>query len=495
MTPLKVALVQMTTARMIALVATVVGFAILARLLEPATFGHYAIAFSIYNLMKALSNFGMRQYIIRAEGEIDSETASAAASLSLWIASLGCLACIAAAIGLRGWLLADATADALVPLGVALLAGPFSLNVEAQLHRGMAFGVPARAEAASSVAEVAAGIALALAGFGALALALGALTAQVVLAAMLVLGGAQATRVWPRLRRLRIDGIARLGKFGGRLSVINFLPSAADIVLVWTLSALAGPVVTGTYNRALVIRDLLDRTLLEGISPVILPALSSALRQGMAPSAVLATKLDYLTVICWPAFAIIALLAEPLVALLLGPQWSDAVPAVRILAVGGLAVPFTKMSVKFFTAIDALDAYLLIQAGHQAMLLAFGVIGAAISLEAFCAAISAALILKAAWILLWLHARSERVRGQRNGHNGHNGRAMARGAFVTAATVAAPAGVIYFAGSDILGALLAAVLAGIGWLLAMWACKHPLLRDIGSAAMVLAAIPLPRRRR
>lgn len=100
-----------------------------------------------------------------------------------------------------------------------------------------------------------------------------------------------------------------------------------------------GPAIAGTYSRAQVIRDLLDRTRLEGIAAVIQPALGGALRRGVSPSTVLATKLDCLTAICWTAFAMIAPLAAPLVALLLGAQWQDAVPAVQILAADA-ASPF-----------------------------------------------------------------------------------------------------------------------------------------------------------
>ncbi len=332
----------------------------------------------------------------------------------------------------------------------------------------MIFSLPARAAVFSTVAEVATAIALAAAGYGVLALALGTLASQLVLGFVLLAFGRVVERPWPRFT---LRGVAALGAFGSRLTTINVLPSVVDIVLVPTLGFFAGPVATGLFNRSQVISNLLDRTVLEGIDPVILPAVSGALRSGVPPGVVLATKLDYLTVICWPAFAMIVLFADPIVALLLGSQWGAAVPAVRILAIGGFALPLTKMSVKFFTAVDALDSYLRIQAAHQIIRLVLGIAGAMISLEAFCAGISAGLVIKALLILVSLHRR---LGGPVDAHR----RALRRGLAITTMSVAAPAVVLALADIGPVGLLAAAAVSGfVGWLAALWLLDHPLLRD------------------
>ena len=119
MTPVHLALVQMTGARLIGLAITVCGFAVLGRLLDPAAFGHFAIAFSVYNLFKILSNFGLRQYIIRAQDDVLPGAIAAATSLSLFIAAAGCLICWATALVFGGGLMPAPIAVALVPLGAA----------------------------------------------------------------------------------------------------------------------------------------------------------------------------------------------------------------------------------------------------------------------------------------------------------------------------------------------------------------------------------------
>ena len=464
MTLIKLAIVQMVGARLVGVAVTVVGVAVLGRLLDPADFGNFAIAFSVFSLLKILSNFGLRQYIIRAESEIDQETIASATGLSLLIACFGCLVCIGAQLMPRE-LITQPIATALIPLGFALLVGPLTLHVEAHLYRGLAFGLPARAAVLSSLSEVVAGVAFGWAGFGVAALAFGTLAGQVALAVLLLTGAAA-----PR-PRLSFRGFSKLGMFGGRLTTINMLQSSADLLLIPTLGVLAGPVATGLYNRAQVLRNLLDRTLLDGIDPVVLPAMSGALRRGQSPITVLALKLDYLTVICWPAFSMIAIFADPLVRVLLGAQWGAAVPAVRILALGGLTLPVIKMSVKFFTAIDALGVYLRIQAWQQALRLVLGIAGATVSLEAFCWAMSAAVGFKAAWILLWLRRRfgsAER----------HHHAAFARGAFVTAATLAAPMLLLLINLGPVSLLALVGLTAACGWLIGLWLVGHPALQDL-----------------
>ena len=470
----RTAMAQMLASRMAALAAMMVGFAILGRLLEPEDFGHFAIAAAAFQALKTLANFGLRQYIIRSEGDLDPAVLASASGISLAIAALGCAGFWACFWFAGGGIISGAVAHALVPLGLALLMGPLILGTEVQLQRALAFRLPAYAGMVASVAEISTAILMALAGFGATALALGLLASEVASSVVLLAFGGVDRRA---AFRLRLGDITQYARFGSRLIAINLIPNMITLLLVSMLGALAGPAATGLYNRSKVILDLLDRTIFEGIGPVILPMISGALRSGMPPHRVLATKLDYLTVLCWPVMAMIGLLAEPLVLVLLGDQWQAAVPAVRLLALGGLALPLTKMSVKFFTAIDALDVYLRIQIVFQAVTLVLGVAGAFISLEAFCAAISLGLISRACCIGLWLHRRYP-------GDDGAVALAFGRGAAVTAATLAAPVLIVASTGLDGIELLaVAAALAALCWAVSLALLHHPLMRDL--AAMIV----------
>jgi O-antigen/teichoic acid export membrane protein len=470
------AIVQMLGARAVSILATLVGIAMLGRLLPPETFGHYVLALAIYAVMQTLVEFGLRQYLIRSRDEIDAATVSAAVRLSFAIA----LVCAALCVGTRALpdgIMAPEVRDALTVFAAALLVGPAILSREVRLHRALSFRVPAFAGVMSTVVEVATGIGLALAGFGVVALASGTFAGFLAKAAILfaLVPSAPAERPQPT------PPMAGLLRFGREMTLVSLLPKVADLALIAMLSGIAGAATVGLYNRAMTVRQVLDKTLLEGVSPVILPTISNALRGGMSPGRVLAVKHDYLTVVIWPAFAMIALLAEPLVRVLLGPNWDAAVPAVRILAIAGVALPATKMAMKFFVAIDRLPVYLRIQSIFLTLRLSLGAVGALVSLEAFCAALVVGICIKAAMIVGWCNRHLDSEPGLHR-------KAMGRGGVATLAA-AAPAAAIMALGLGALPTLvLALAAAGLGWAGALRITGHPLWGDIVG---VLGRLPRP----
>ncbi len=455
----RLAFVQMLGARAVAIAATVVSFATLGRLLDPAAFGNFALAFAVFGVLNSVANFGLRQFLVRQPEPPDEITIATATGMQALAAGAGFAGCLALwATGGAG-LMAPEAALALAILGAALLTVPVLTATEVALHRELAFRRPAIGAAGQAIADTAIAIALALAGFGAAAMATGFLAGQIVQSLVLVAGLRGRHLHRPRLDRREIPALLR---FGGRLAGINNLPSLANLVAISALGGFAGTAAVGLYNRARVVRDLVERTLLQGVEPTVLPAMAAALRSGTPPGRLLATKYDLLATICWPAFLGIALLAEPLVIVLLGRDWLDAVAAVRVLAIGGAALPFVAMSVKFFTAVDALPAYLRIQAVSQALLAALCTLGALHSLEAFCLAISAAALVKAVQIVSWL---------RRHGISGgaEARRVLLRAAGITLVTSLGPALLALpgLAWSDAPPLVLLGL--GIGWAAATWA--------------------------
>ena len=470
-TSLHTALLQMLSARVASIVMMAAFFAILGRLLTPEDFGYFAITFGAFNLFKTLTAFGLQAYVIRAPEELDRETLARAAGLSLMIAAAACTAMLAAAALFGGWLMPMPMALALVPMAAALLFEPFSLATEARLHRKLSFRLPSRIAALRTAADGCTAIGLALLGWGAPALAVGVLVSHALATVMLLtIGGAQM-RVWPRPS---LRGLAQFQGVGGRLTAIKLAPDFSDLALISGLGALAGAAPTGLFNRAQLIQRMFDRTLLEGIAPVVLPAISSALTNGTPRNTVYVTKVDFLTAICWPCYALVAVLAEPLVAVLLGDQWDEAVTPVRILAGLGMFLPISKMSLDFFTAIDELPFYLRMQLQSQMVRLGLGFAGAAISLEAFCAAMVAGSGFKAGQIALWT---------RRNFGPGHYRAIIIRGLLVTLATLCGPAAIVLVGDMrPVLTILCAMPLAGLGWLAGLYLTGHLLYGQMLEAA-------------
>ncbi len=445
-----------------------VGLAVLGRLLPPQVFGEFAVAVAIYGVAVTMTEFGLRQYLVSAR-DVDRETLESATGLSLAIAlGVAAILLLIGALGMSGILpLPGQAAGALVPLALAMPIGPVLLSTEAMLQRDLDFRLIAWSEVVRTGVEVGTGIALALAGYGAFALASGTLISRVALAGV-VLGLAEGRG---RMVRPRWNGWRRFFSFSGPMVTIQTLPGMVHLVLISALTGIAGAGFVGLLDRARTIQKILDRTLFEAINPVILPAMSASLAVGMEPLRLYRTQNDYLIAICWPAFAAIAVLADPLVMLLLGAQWSEIVPAVQALALTGLALPYTKMTLKLYAALGMVSQYLWVQILHQAVTLALVIPAGFFSLTAVCLAFSLGTICKAICVTLVLRRRFGRL-----------GRDMSisalLGAALTLPAVVAAAGALALQLPPLATLMVAAPLGLLGWLGVIIVSRHPIAGEL-----------------
>jgi O-antigen/teichoic acid export membrane protein len=90
------------------------------------------------------------------------------------------------------------------------------------------------------------------------------------------------------------------------------------------------------YNRGITICQLPDKFLLGGAAAVLLSSYSAEVRSGGNLRASYLRGIEMITALQWPGFILVAILAHPIVTLLLGEQWVDVVPLVQIMALGSL---------------------------------------------------------------------------------------------------------------------------------------------------------------
>lgn len=459
----------MMVSRLGGMVIMIIGFTVLARLLVPTDFGLFAMSMAIYGVLRAIAEFGMLQHAVRTKEAVPPERMALAASLSFALSALGAAFLTGGALLLSPTFLPELAPKLALPLALSLLIGPLILQREAYLQRAVEFGPAARAGLAGAAADVAIAISLALAGFGVLALTWGFFAGVAVRAIWLM-----ATTEGSRVVGPKLSGARELTRFGRAFTFIGLLPKLADLLLIWALGAAAGAATVGLYNRASRIRQILDETLLEGARPVMLPAIAAALRAGTDPAEVVARKLEHLTPICWAGFAAIILLADPLVHALLGPGWDETITAVRILALGGLAFPFTKMSLKLFTALDRLPDFARIQTWSLAVRTGLGAAMAFVSLEAFCAALAFSAWLKAAMIVRWEWRMLD-------GMGAAQLRPLWQAALATAGTLVGPALLLWATSLSPWALLALAVPSGLaGWFVMLRLTKNPLGAEIGA---------------
>lgn len=309
------------------LVSTVV----LARLLAPEEFGLVAMVTAIVGVADLVREFGLSGAIVRLR-EIDDGLWSTLYRFSfvLGLATMAATAALAPAIAA---LYGD---DRLVPLTLALapivLLNSIAMPLQARLQRELRFGAIAASDALSMAVGVAASIVAAALGAGVWALVLLTGTAAVYrVIAMLV-------AVRPRLGGARpIREIVPVLTTGGSIFGVQLLNYAARNLDNVLIGRTLGAATLGVYTRAYALLMLPISQLNGPLARVGLPVLSRLQDDPEGYRRYVRVSMLVLSYALIPTFAVAAALSGPLVAILLGGQWTAAAPIFALLAIAGVA--------------------------------------------------------------------------------------------------------------------------------------------------------------
>lgn len=309
------------------LISTVV----LARLLVPADFGLVAMVTAIVGVAELLREFGLTGAIVRLQ-EVGDELWGAIYrfSLLLGVAAMAVTAALAPVIAA---LFGEPRLVSLtVALSPVLLLNSVAMPLQARLQRELRFGVIATSDVISMAVGVAGAILAAALGAGVWALVLltglAALTRFVM---MLVV-------VRPSLRGASgVRSLAPVLTTGGSILGVQLLNYAARNLDNVIVGRALGPAVLGVYSRAYALLMLPISQLNGPLARVGLPVLSRLQDDHEAYRRYVRVSMLVIAYAAIPTFAVAAAVAQPLVAVLLGPKWDAAAPIFALLALAGVA--------------------------------------------------------------------------------------------------------------------------------------------------------------
>jgi lipopolysaccharide exporter len=320
--------------------------AAMARLLEPAAFGLMAMATIVLRLFALLSQAGLGAALVQRPA-LQPGHVRAALSLSLLLGLLACALMAAAAPLLAGAFGESGLQAVLWGLAPNLLLLPLGALPLALLRRELRFKAIAGVETLSYMLGYGlVGVLLAWHGAGVWALVCATL-AQSLLAWVLAYALARHD-----LRPGRFGSFARdLAGYGGRASLVGLLEFLSANLPSVVIGRLLGVGALGLFSRAWLLTNLPVEKATGVVARVLFPLLSQSQAEPRRAGEVL---LLAMSAVGLPAAAFtlaLAAHAQPVVALLLGPQWSGAVPVVQALAV---AVPCIFMAAMAGTVCDAM---------------------------------------------------------------------------------------------------------------------------------------------
>jgi O-antigen/teichoic acid export membrane protein len=305
---------------------TLIGMAILARLLTPSDFGVLAFATSATVLSLVVIE-GVIDYPALREDELSTGivrsllwaglAVTAIFSIILWFGAPALERLIAfpdLTLGLR----------AMIPV---CLAQVFFVAGSALLRRQHRFAISAQISVLSVALYMIVAVVLAAKGIGLWSVLFAQIFAQVVTAIVIAIASQM-----PLLPPRRFD-------FGGSLHVGGWGAASRLVAWGWTtidklaISLTLGPAATGLYSRAYNI-NVQAKEPFVAIDQTIRQAFAALKNRegGFVAQMIMALRL--MTLLSGFTAAAIIVLREPIVAVLLGSQWTAAVPALALLAAG-----------------------------------------------------------------------------------------------------------------------------------------------------------------
>lgn len=324
---LRSALLYSLSTRHLSLVIQFVATIIIARLLSPEEIGIFSVGAAVVAIAHTLRDFGTSTYVIQ-EKELTDARLRTALTLTVLVAwSIATLLWLVST-PLSRFYDEPGVNEVLKVMAINFVLIPFGSITMALLKRDMNFRAVMYIGVASTFVQSATSIALAAIGLGFISLAWAAVCGT----ATTVMGAAIASRKWV-LARPSLSERKRVLGFSMRSSLASIASEAGhaspDIVLGRTL----GMEATGLFSRAMGYVQLFERLLQDVLRSVMLPYLAGEARAGVDLRKKLNLAMENIGAISWFGIGLTAVLAEPMILLLFGPQWTEAVSVAQILCV------------------------------------------------------------------------------------------------------------------------------------------------------------------
>lgn len=301
-----------------------------ARLLTPAEIGVYSVVMVLLGFVAVFRDFGAGQYLVQRP-ELTAEVKRATWTLQ---AGLGLMFALTVCIGATPLALffADPRVESIMyVLALNFLVTPLLAFPNALLVREMRFSTLAGIRFVGSIGHAAVAIGAAWWGYGAISLAWANLVTTLLSIVMTVV----LTRL-PLLQKPTTRGLRDAITFGGSMTAVSLLNTLRTGSAEFVLGKLQSLTAAGLMSRAQGLVAMFQQLVIDAVGSVALSYFSGEVRAGNSLARPFLRMNELVLGLGWSFFSVLALLAFPIVRLLYGDQWDDAVLPCRWLALAAL---------------------------------------------------------------------------------------------------------------------------------------------------------------
>lgn len=316
------------------------------RLLHPEDYGLVAMASVVLAFLSLMNGYGFASSLIQ-RATVTRQAIRQVFGILLLINLALALAQLALAPAAAVYFHEPRVADLLRVQAVLYLFVPFTALPFALLSRALDYRKLAIANLGGSISGAVAALGFALAGFGVWTLVYAPIVMFGVRAALMTWGG--RSLVWPSFA---FRGAGAMIGFGGALTLTQFfwfLQSQSDVFIAGR--ALDAHRV-GLYTTALFLAQMLVSKFVPPLNDVAFATYSEMRREHKPIAPAFAQSVRLIMLVALPFYFGLAITADSLVAAILGEQWLETIPLVRLLA---FAMPFMTLQILFAPATNAVD--------------------------------------------------------------------------------------------------------------------------------------------
>jgi len=337
---------------------------VLARLLFPEQFGLIGMLLIFMAVSQSFLDSGFGAALIQKQEITQTDICSVFYfNILVGLAAAGLLSFAAP------WIAAFYKQPILTPLtralSLTLVINSFGLVQNALFTKQINFKTQTKVTLIAGILSGIVGITLAVREFGVWSLAIQQISSSFIRTACLWFFSS-----WRPIPVFSFTSLRKLFGFGSRLLASNVLNQIFDNIYLVVIGRMFSAADLGFFTRAKNLNDLPSQSLSHMVGRVTFPVFSTIQNDHVRLKRGLKKALTTLVLVNFPMMIGLAIVARPLVLVLLTDKWAPSIPYIQLLCAAGLLFPLQLMNLNVLQALGRSDLFLRLELIKKALIVA-----------------------------------------------------------------------------------------------------------------------------
>ncbi len=325
---------------------------IIARILSPDDYGTIGMILVFINISNIIIDSGISQALVQRKDRSDTDMSTAFFfNIAIGVLCYFLLFILAPAIS-RFYNVAELT-PILRVLGIVLIFNSLATVQRANLLIKLDFKTMAAVNLVGVIVSAGVGLCSAYSGFGVWALVFQQLTLSVTVTGVFWLLGK-----WRPFMCFSTQSFRHLWHFGNKLLIAGLVATILREIYSMTIGKFYHKAELGFYSRAVQTTDMVAYTTYDVINAVSFPILSTLQDDRTRLISIYSRMLAMTAFIIFPIMTMLAVLAEPLVSVLLTDKWLPAVVLIQWLCFARVFTPISALNMNILNAVGRSDLFM-----------------------------------------------------------------------------------------------------------------------------------------